>query len=144
MGVRGRPVGRREVAEALVKARGLQTVAAQMLGCSWLTIRTYVQKYPECAEAINLANNALGDLAETKLVDNITNGDQRAIEFYLKTKQRDRGYTDKTQVELTGAAGGPVRLEVGGFLDALAVAEAGAVATAGAGVDPAPDVPDAG
>lgn len=132
------------MAEALVKARGLQTVAAGMLGCDWSTVRRYVQQYPECAEAINLANNALGDLAETKLVDNITNGDQRAIEFYLKTKQRDRGYTDKTQVELTGAAGGPVRLEVSGFLDALAVAEAGAVATAGAGVDPAPDVPDAG
>jgi hypothetical protein len=132
------------MAEALIKARGLQTVAAGMLGCDWSTVRRYVQQYPECAEAINLANNALGDLAETKLVDNITNGDQRAIEFYLKTKQRDRGYTDKTQVELTGAAGGPVRLEVSGFLDALAVAEAGAVATAGAGVDPAPDVPDAG
>jgi hypothetical protein len=144
MGVRGRAIGRREMAEALVKARGLQTVAAGMLGCDWSTVRRYVQQYPECAEAINLANNALGDLAETKLVDNITNGDQRAIEFYLKTKQRDRGYTDKTQVELTGAAGGPVRLEVSGFLDALAVAEAGAVATAGAGVDPAPDVPDAG
>ena len=144
MAVRGRAIGRREVAEALVKARGLQTVAAQMLGCTWETVREYVKRYPECAEAINLANNALGDLAETKLVDNITNGDQRAIEFYLKTKQRDRGYTDKTQVELTGAAGGPVRLEVSGFLDALAVAEAGAVATAGAGVDPAPDVPDAG
>jgi hypothetical protein len=144
MGVRGRAIGRREMAEALIKARGLQTVAAGMLGCDWSTVRRYVQQYPECAEAINLANNALGDLAETKLVDNITNGDQRAIEFYLKTKQRDRGYTDKTQVELTGAAGGPVRLEVSGFLDALAVAEAGAVATAGAGVDPAPDVPDAG
>ena len=144
MGVRGRAIGRREMAEALIKARGLQTVAAGMLGCDWSTVRRYVQQYPECAEAINLANNALGDLAETKLVDNITNGDQRSIEFYLKTKQRDRGYTDKTQVELTGAAGGPVRLEVSGFLDALAVAEAGAVATAGAGVDPAPDVPDAG
>ena len=144
MGVRGRAIGRREMVEALIKARGLQTVAAGMLGCDWSTVRRYVQQYPECAEAINLANNALGDLAETKLVDNITNGDQRAIEFYLKTKQRDRGYTDKTQVELTGAAGGPVRLEVSGFLDALAVAEAGAVATAGAGVDPAPDVPDAG
>ena len=144
MGVRGRAIGRREMAEALIKARGLQTVAAEMLGCSWQTVRTYVQKYPECAEAINIANNALGDLAENKLASNIQTGDQRAIEFYLKMKHRDRGYTDKTQVELTGAAGGPVRLEVGGFLDALAVAEAGAVATAGAGVDPAPDVPDAG
>ena len=144
MAVRGRAVGRREVAEALIKARGLQTVAAQMLGCTWETVREYVKRYPECAAALETANTALGDLAEQKLTDNITNGDQRAIEFYLKTKQRDRGYTDKTQVELTGAAGGPVRLEVSGFLDALAVAEAGAVATAGAGVDPAPDVPDAG
>ncbi len=144
MGVRGRPIGRREMAEALVKARGLQTVAAEMLGCSWQTVRTYVQKYPECAEALEVANTALGDLAETKLVDNISTGDQRAIEFYLKSKHKQRGYADKTQVELTGAAGGPVRLEVGSFLDALAVAEAGAVATAGAGVDPAPDVPDAG
>lgn len=144
MGVRGRPVGRKEVAEALIKARGLQTVAAEMLGCSWLTVRNYVQRYPECAEAIQLANTALGDFAETKLVDNITAGDQRAIEFYLKAKQKDRGYTDKTQVEVTGASGGPVRLEVNGFLDALAVAEAGTAAASGAGADPAPDSPDHG
>ena len=71
-------------------------------------------------------------------------GDQRAIEFYLKSKHKTRGYAEKTQVELTGAAGGPVRLEVGGFLDALAIAEAGAVATSGAGGDPASDVSDAG
>jgi hypothetical protein len=144
MAVQGRAVGRKEVADALIKARGLQTVAAEMLGCSWQTVRTYVQKYPECAAAIQLANTALGDLAENKLVDNITAGDQRAIEFYLKTKQRDRGYADKTQVEVTGASGGPVRLEINGFLDALAVAEAGAASASGAGANPAPDSPDAG
>lgn len=144
MAVRGRAIGRREVAEALVKARGLQTVAAQMLGCEWQTIRNYVQRYPECAEALELANTALGDLAETKLVDNISTGDQRAIEFYLKSKHKARGYAEKTQVELTGAAGGPVRLEVGGFLDALAIAEAGTPSSSGAGGDPASDVQDAG
>ena len=144
MGVRGRAIGRREMAEALIKARGLQTVAAGMLGCDWSTVRRYVQQYPECAEAINLANNALGDLAETKLVDNISNGDQRAIEFYLKTKQRDRGYTEKTAVEVSGPAGGPLRVEVNGFLDALAIAEAGTPSSSGAGGDPASDVPNAG
>ena len=144
MAVRGRPIGRREVAEALVKARGLQTVAAQMLGCEWKTVREYVKRYPECAEALELANTALGDLAETKLVDNISTGDQRAIEFYLKSKHKQRGYAEKTQVELTGAAGGPLRVEVNGFLDALAIAEAGAVAASGAGGDPASDVSNAG
>jgi len=144
MGVRGRAIGRREMAEALIKARGLQTVAAGMLGCDWSTVRRYVQQYPECAEALELANTALGDLAETKLVDNINTGDQRAIEFYLKSKHKQRGYAEKTQVELTGAAGGPVRLEVGGFLDALAIAEAGAPSASGAGGDPASDVQDAG
>lgn len=144
MAVRGRAVGRREVAEALVKARGLQTVAAQMLGCKWETVRNYVKRYPECAEALELANTALGDLAESKLTDNITNGDQRAIEFYLKSKHKARGYADKTQVELTGAAGGPVRLEFGGFLDALAIAEAGTPSPSGSGDDPEADVSDAG
>ena len=129
---------------AAVSRQAALTVAAQMLGCTWETVREYVKRYPECAEALELANTALGDLAETKLVDNISTGDQRAIEFYLKSKHKQRGYAEKTQVELTGAAGGPVRLEVGGFLDALAIAEAGTPSASGAGSDPASDVPNAG
>lgn len=36
-----------EVAEALLEAGGNAAEAARSLGCSWATVRRYIQRYPE-------------------------------------------------------------------------------------------------
>lgn len=40
------------------------------------------------------------DYVESKLIENIKNNDTTSIIFYLKTKAKDKGYTEKMQVEV--------------------------------------------
>lgn len=53
----------------------------------------------EFKEAIWEANEALIDLAESKLIEKIKEGSLRAIIFYLKAKGKRRGYTEAIEVQ---------------------------------------------
>ncbi len=99
-----------EVAAALKDARGFVSVAARRLGCSDSTVRSYVERYATCKQAVTDAREAMIDLAEGKLYANINDGDNTAIIFFLKTQAKDRGYVER--VEQTGADGGPQTVHV--------------------------------
>ncbi len=66
---------------------------------------------PDFAKAIDEARKASdatgGDVAETALMNAIIKGNIVATIFYLKTKHKDRGYVERS--ELTGAGGVPFR-----------------------------------
>ena len=67
------------------------------------------------------------DLAESKLMKKINEGDNGSIFFYLKCKGKKRGYIENQRLELTGKGGEPIEtkstLEAGpgvsGVLQAL-------------------------
>ena len=58
---------------------------------------------PEFQEAIEEARESLLDFAETKLHQNIMNGNEASIFFFLKTKGKKRGYVERQ--EITGSDG---------------------------------------
>lgn len=58
-----------------------------------------------------LADEMGGDLAESKLIQAINNGELTGIIFYLKTKHKARGYVERSEQEFSGRNGGPVRIE---------------------------------
>ena len=66
---------------------------------------------PDFAKAIDEARKASdatgGDVAETALMNAIIKGNIVATIFYLKTKHKDRGYVERS--ELTGVGGVPFR-----------------------------------
>jgi hypothetical protein len=95
-----------QVEAALRAAAGIRSAAARMLGCAPSTIGNYLGRYSALREieAEILEQNL--DLAETKLLSAIRDGNLTAVIFYLKTKGKARGYTERAEV--TGADGGPI------------------------------------
>lgn len=98
----------RAIIKALQQTRGLIAPAAAALGCDEMTIRRRVREVPEVASAMHEARAGLLDLAESKLLQAIENGEAWAISLTLRTIGRDRGYGDA--VALTGPGGGPMAL----------------------------------
>lgn len=98
-----------QVADALTAARGFVSVAAKNLQCSDETVRNYIKRYALCRQAVTDAREAMIDYAEGKLYQNIQNNDTVSILFFLKTQAKHRGYSERSQVEVTGPDGGAIR-----------------------------------
>ena len=98
-----------EVAKALRSTGGIRTNAALLLKCSPSTIKRYIDRSEALARIESEVVEHILDLAESKLVDVINDGNLTAIMFYLKTKGKHRGYTERHQVE--GKDGGPVEIK---------------------------------
>ena len=98
-----------EIIEALQATKGIITLA-----CSWLlknkgiritrqTIHRRINKSKKVADARKEIDEATLDFAEGKLLQLLNEGDKTALIFYLKTKGKARGYTERQ--ELTGKDG---------------------------------------
>ena len=92
-----------QIEHALRESAGLQYVAANLLRCSPSTITSYVQSSKRLQRVVEECQQGVLDLAEGKIVEKIRDGDLTAIIFYLKTKGKSRGYTERQ--EFTGADG---------------------------------------
>lgn len=109
--------------DALTEAKGMKTVAARKVGCSYTTIQRYIDDYPTVKQAwldaqetmadqveLTLYNQALGtrdEKGEYKQYPNIT-----ALIFLAKTHPalRKRGYAERQ--EITGADGDGLTIKV--------------------------------
>ena len=89
-----------EIAKALKAGGGLYTSAARKLGCSGQTISNYIKRSPKLQKFEREIVDENLDLAESQLLAAIKEGHISAIIFYLKTKGKHRGYTERH--ELTG------------------------------------------
>mgnify|MGYP002517883654 CR=1 FL=1 len=88
------------------KALGVLTPAAAAAGVDRSTVWRWRKEYPEFDERCNEIEDVAIDFAETKLYNLINTGDTAATIFYLKTKGRRRGYTEKIQHEVDQAQKG--------------------------------------
>jgi len=104
----------REIVEALRLSRGLVSQAAERLGCDRGTIYNAIKRYETVRRALDDAREAMLDRTESKLFENIEQGDNTAIIFYLKCIGKRRGYVERQEV--TGADGGPVEMRVKGYV----------------------------
>jgi hypothetical protein len=120
-----------QIEAALRASAGIRSAAAVKLGCSPTTIANYLERYPALREVEAEILDQNLDLAETKLLTAIRDGNLTAVIFYLKTKGKARGYTERAEV--TGADGGPIDVTKlsDEELERIARGELGAVAGAG-------------
>lgn len=86
-----------EYIEALEKAKGLTTVAGDILGVVPEAVSRMIAKHPEVRAARDRAAERVLDFAENRLYDQIADGNTAATIFFLKTKGRNRGYVEKLE-----------------------------------------------
>lgn len=97
-----------QVANALRRGAGIYGQAAAILGCETSTVSRYVARTPLLQKVRDECGEAILDLAETKLIAAVKNGNLTAITFVLRTKGRARGWGDKLEIP-----GMPGKIEVG-------------------------------
>ena len=88
----------KRIIEAIEKSHGFISLTADIAGVHRRTVERYVKDFPSVAEAIQDARENLFDTVESKLYEKIMSGDLTAIIFFLKTRCKHRGYTEK-QIE---------------------------------------------
>lgn len=83
------------VIEALVKSLGVVTTACKMSGVGRTQFYTWLEKDTEFAKAVKDVEDIALDFVESQLYLQIKNGNIAGIIYYLKTKGRKRGYTER-------------------------------------------------
>lgn len=85
---------------ALQESRGIIVTACDAVGISRETYRNWKNKDPEFRQRAEDIEETQIDKVESKLLEAIEKGDLTAIIFYLKTKGKKRGYSEKAQPTL--------------------------------------------
>lgn len=86
-----------QIKEALIKAKGMLSIAARSLGCSARTVRNYMSRFPELSEVRWEAKIEIIDMAEVALFKNIKAGKEASVIYALNQLGRDRGYGKRLQ-----------------------------------------------
>ena len=92
---RGRMLKAWEIAQVLEECKGLVTTTAKRLGVASGTIRNRIAKSPDLQKVQNESLETVVDFAESKLLKKIEEGDLQATMFFLKSKGKHRGYSDR-------------------------------------------------
>ena len=71
------------------------------------TFYNWLDKYPKFKEQVEEVNESLTDMVECQLYKNVKSGNQKAAEFYLTNRKKNK-YSNTVKNEHTGADGSPL------------------------------------
>ena len=91
---------KRLLLQNLTLAMGIVTTACKASGLDRSTFYKYYNRDAKFKKAVDDIENETLDFVETSLLKQIKSGDTTATIFYLKTKGRKRGYTQKEELDL--------------------------------------------
>ena len=83
---------------SLKDCSGIVTFACEKVGLSRQTFYRWYRDDSEFKERADAINELQIDIAEASLLKKIQKGDTTAIIFYLKTKGKSRGYTERKEI----------------------------------------------
>lgn len=86
-----------ELIETVKLCKGNLAKVAQTLKVTRQTIYNYVKAYPAVKQTFTDEREALLDNVEHVLFDAALEGQRWAVEFLLRTKAKDRGYTERVE-----------------------------------------------
>ena len=88
---------KRAFLKALEKGRGIIEYACKATKVPRSTYYKWMKIDEEFAEHVRNINEVAIDYAESALLNNIKQGKETSIIFYLKTKGKERGYTERME-----------------------------------------------
>lgn len=92
--------------KAAQESMGITTECARLLNISRPTLLKYRKLWPELEAALQDATEQLVDFAASKLIENIANGEQKAIEYALDHNGGKGGWgTAAQKIEVSGQLG---------------------------------------
>lgn len=100
---RAKDARKQKMLEALASSRGIIHPACEVAGIARCTFHRWMNEDAEFASAVDALREIQVDHVESALMNKIDEGDVTSIIFYLKTRGRSRGYSERTEV--TGAGG---------------------------------------
>lgn len=101
---------KKRLLEALEGSLGVVTTACAAADISRTHFYKYYNDDPEFKAEVDAIEDMAIDFAESKLHDNIEQGKETSIIFYLKTRGKKRGYVEKQEIDHTS---GGERLDYG-------------------------------
>jgi hypothetical protein len=99
-------INKKKLLTALEKSLGVVTLACKSANLDRSQFYVWLKEDEAFAEAVEDMNNIALDFAESSLHKQIQGGVPSSTIFYLKTRGKNRGYIERTEV--TGADGAPL------------------------------------
>lgn len=91
-----------EIKDALKQAGGIISDAALILGVNSSSVRRRVKDTPALQEVLDEIREETKDLAEGNILSALKSGDKDISKWYLASLARDRGFGNKSEVEIKG------------------------------------------
>jgi hypothetical protein len=102
-------MNKKEVLDAIKGSGAIMSTVARHLSVDWHTAKKYCNKWEETRRALENETEHTIDLAEITVLKGIETGDIQAAKWYLSTKGKKRGYSERH--EITGAEGEPIEVK---------------------------------
>lgn len=93
---------KKKLLDALTEYLGIVTEACRKTGIGRTTYYNYRNSDKKFKKLTDDIQEIQKDFVESMLIENIKSGKEASIIFYLKTKAKDRGYTEKFEVQHSG------------------------------------------
>lgn len=84
---------------ALEKSLGIVTTACKSTGIARETHYSWYNSDPKYKAEVDEVANITKDFVESKMMASIQNGSDTMMIFFAKTKMKDRGYTERLEID---------------------------------------------
>jgi hypothetical protein len=99
-----------DFANAIPGTGGIISAIARKVGCDWHTAKKYIEAHASVKAVYDAECERVLDLAETVIIQSVIDDkDVQTAKWYLTLKGRDRGYSERREVDVT-SGGQPIVL----------------------------------
>lgn len=88
--------------QAIKGSGGIVNTIATRLGCDWHTAKKYINEWEETKQAYADETEIILDTAESAIFTSIQQGEVQSAKWLLATKGKQRGYSERHEIENTG------------------------------------------